>query len=57
MAELPVKQKQAFILRCYQYLPLKETAELLGVKAGTVKAYLFKALRNLRQQLTNYISV
>ena len=56
VTELSPKQKQVFILRHYQHLPLKEIAELLGVKTGTVKAYLFNAIRNLRQQLADYIS-
>ena len=55
--QLSVQQKQVFILRHYQHLPLKEIAELLGVKTGTVKAHLFNAIRNLRQQLADYISV
>jgi len=57
VTELSPKQKRAFILRHYQHLPLKEIAELLGVKTGTVKAHLFNTIRNLRQQLADYISV
>ena len=48
---MPVQQKQAFIQRYYQRLPLKEITELMKIKIGTVKAHLFYAVRNLRQQL------
>ena len=45
---MPVQQKQAFIRRYYQRLPLKEITELMTIKIGTVKAHLFYAVRNLR---------
>ena len=57
VTELPAQQKQVFILRHYQHLPLKEIAELLGVKTGTVKAHLFYAIRNLQQLLADHVQV
>ena len=57
VAELPAQQKQVFILRHYQHLPLKEIAELLSIKTGTVKAHLFYAIRNLQQLLADYVQV
>ena len=57
MAKLSPKQKQVFVLRYYQHLPLKKIAEVTGIKTGTVKAHLFYAIRTLRQQLADYMSV
>ncbi|MBE3553380.1 MAG: RNA polymerase sigma factor [Kyrpidia tusciae] len=47
--ELSEIQKRMVILRFYQDLTYREIAEVLEVPEGTVKAYLFKALRHLRE--------
>lgn len=52
---LPPRQKQVFVLRHYQQLNLKEIAELLGLKIGTVKAHHFNAIRKLRKLLSHYV--
>lgn len=53
--QLPIKQKQAFILRHYEGKTLKEIAEIMECQLGTVKAHLFHATRKLRQLLASYV--
>jgi RNA polymerase sigma-70 factor (ECF subfamily) len=53
--QLPPRQKQVFILRHYEGLALKEIAEKLGLRIGSVKAHLFNATRTLRKLLTPYV--
>ena len=52
---LPPKQREIFILRHWEGLPLNEIAGILGRSCGTVKAHLFHAHRNLRRQLRYYM--
>jgi RNA polymerase sigma-70 factor (ECF subfamily) len=53
--QLPPRQKQVFILRHYEGLALKEIAEKLGLRIGSVKAHLFNATHTLRKLLTPYV--
>ncbi len=53
--QLPPRQKQVFILRHYEGLALKEIAERLKLRIGSVKAHLFNATRTLRKLLTPYV--
>ena len=55
IAQLPPRQKQVFILRHYEGLALKEIADELGLRIGSVKAHLFNATRALRKLLTPYV--
>lgn len=48
---LPPRQRLAVVLRYYEGLSVKETAEMLGVREGTVKSQVFDALRSLRSAL------
>ncbi|RLG07031.1 MAG: RNA polymerase subunit sigma-24 [Thaumarchaeota archaeon] len=52
---LPPKQREVFILRHYEGLQLKEIAEIVGKRIGTVKANLFHATRKLAEMLRPYI--
>lgn len=52
---LPPKQREVFILRHYEGLQLKEIAELVGRRIGTVKANLFHATRKLAEMLRPYV--
>lgn len=54
---LPERQKAAFILRHYQFLSLKETAEVMGCSVGAVKAHLSRATASLRSKLSGYVGV
>ena len=45
------KQRITFTLKHYEGYKIKEIAEMLNCKEGTVKKYLFDAIRNLRKNL------
>ena len=47
-------ERSVFVLRQFQQLSIKETAEVLGRAEGTVKNLLFRALRKLRKELAVY---
>ena len=51
MDRLPIRQREAVLLRYFEQLSVEETATAMGCAAGTVKALVFQALRNLRQSL------
>ncbi len=48
---LPLKQRACIILRYFEDLSERDTAETLGVSIGTVKSHTARALRKLRQEL------
>ncbi|MEO8594583.1 MAG: sigma-70 family RNA polymerase sigma factor [Candidatus Solibacter sp.] len=50
-AELPGKQRTVFLLRFVEEMELLEIAEVTGMKEGTVKVHLFRALRKVRASL------
>ena len=49
---LSPKQRMTFVLKHYEGYKIKEIAEMLNCKEGTVKKYLFDAIRNLRKKLS-----
>jgi RNA polymerase sigma-70 factor (sigma-E family) len=51
VAGLPHRQRAALVLRYYARLPVDQTAEALGCRAGTVKSLTHKAIANLRRNL------
>jgi RNA polymerase sigma-70 factor (ECF subfamily) len=53
--QLSPRQKQVFILRHYEGLALREIADILQLRIGSVKAHLFSATRKLRELLTPYL--
>ena len=55
VVQLTPKQREVFILRYREELPLKEIGNKMGRSIGTVKAHLFQAHRNLRELLLPYL--
>ena len=53
--QLSPKQREVFILRYREELPLKEIGRKMGRSTGTIKAHLFQAQRNLRALLLPYL--
>ncbi len=51
LVELPERQRLAVILRAYEGLSCKETAEVMGCSEGAVKAHYHSAVRGLRDIL------
>lgn len=53
-AKLSSQQKVIFRLRHYENLSLEEVAEHLGLRAGTVRAHLFRAIHKIRRELAGW---
>jgi RNA polymerase sigma-70 factor, ECF subfamily len=51
---LPPKQKLCFTLKHLEGYKLREIAVMMDCKEGTVKKYLFDAVRKVREYLRNY---
>lgn len=51
LAELPHRQRQVFLLRCWQGMGVEETARVLGISGGSVKTHLSRALATLGKHL------
>ena len=51
VAQLPVKLRQAVVLHYMQHLTIAEAAEAAGVREGTFKSRLNRALKALRKQV------
>lgn len=49
--KLPVRQRAVILLRYFEDRTEAETAEILGLKVGTVKSHAFRALSALRAVL------
>ncbi len=52
MAKLPARQRQVFLLREKNGMSIKQTAEVLGCSENSIKQHHFRAMRALREQLT-----
>lgn len=54
---LSAKQKMTFILKHYEGYKIREIAEMMNCKEGTVKKYLFDAIKNLRKKLITVYAI
>ena len=52
---LTPRERMVFVLRHYQDLALKEIAEAMDVSEGTVKSFLFRAIKKLQKSLAVYV--
>ncbi|MCU0343041.1 MAG: RNA polymerase sigma factor [Ignavibacterium sp.] len=50
---LSPNQKMSFLLKHYEGFKIREIAEMMNCKEGTIKKYLFEAVRKLKTQLEN----
>jgi RNA polymerase sigma-70 factor (ECF subfamily) len=56
VGNLSERQKITFVLKHYEGYKIREIAEMLNCKEGTVKKYLFDAVKNLKKQLKPFVA-
>lgn len=51
IAELPVRQRQAFLLRYWEDMDVEAVAQVMGCSAGSVKTHSHRAIHALAKKL------
>jgi RNA polymerase sigma-70 factor (ECF subfamily) len=57
LEKLPERQRTVFVMKHDQGLKIREIAKMLGIAEGSVKAYLFRAIENLKSKLEPYYNI